>query len=389
MIRIVEKWRLIAATVGILKVLLTVIFPIYSDVVNWAAGASLVLGFISTGRFPPIAATGIYWGMELVLAPFLWLWTKLPIEHPPITWANILYANPTSPPAFFLKIMMSVPTFLADIVTGVLVSKLTKQLTGSDIKSKVAFLAWYLNPFNILVIYLYGSMDVIPTSIFLLALILAGKEKWFRSGLCVCIAAILRIFPFLTFPFFLPAIRTQKNRSLVYLLSGFLIPLISGLGLMYATGAGTFTAIANIPARQYWLLDFLGMYVTSQYVRLSIVLVAAQLFIANRYWRSPSILHLATVSILAIFVGALPYGGDANHFLWVSPLLTVCLMLRPEQLWIFILTFAATIALSLYTVAPFDTFLWGAQYATRAMYLVKINLDNINIEPGIYSLRTP
>jgi hypothetical protein len=384
--KILVRWRIVAAIIGVIKLLLMVLIPPIppppGDIFNWAGLASLELAALTSGHFPSIATTGIYGFMGFVLVPFYWLWTQLPIEHPQLETIIVHY---NSTPAVLLSFFLNVPTFVADIATGILVSKLVRKLTGSRAKSRLAFLAWYANPFNIFWINVYGGMDIIATSIFMLALLLGGEKKWFRSGVSLSIASILRIFPLLTFPFFLPAIRIRRGRGYAYMLAGFLLTLACGLIVVYATGAGTLTTITRIPERQYWLLDFLGWNLTTQYVKSGLVLVIAQLFIVYRYWRRNALLlHLATASLVALSIGSLAYGGSAHHFLWVSPLLTVCVALDPDQLPIFILTFlTASLSPPIFGLPIFSplpdtiTFAWGAFWAAKATYLVKINLTNI------------
>ena len=380
--RILAKWRVIAAVVGIFKVTLMVLIPPIpppaGDIFNWAGVASLALGYVSQGHFPPISITGVYGLLGLVLVPFYWVWMMLPIAHPSMETVS-LYPNST--PAVLLSILMKVPPFLSDLATGIIVSKLVRQLTRSEQKSRVAFLLWYANPFNIYWINVYGGMDVIPGMIFVFSLYYGMANKWYRCGVFAAIASLLRIFPILALPFFPSAIQSKRTRRYMYLFAGFLSPLALGLILMYATGAGTLITIAKIPEHQSWLLDFLGWNITNAYVKTALVVVAVQLFISYSYWRRPLLLHLATVSLLAFLLGAQAYGGSTHHFLWVSPLLAVSVALTPDELWIFTLTFVtASLAPPIFRLPPIrfiDTLQWGSFFAAKAAYLLKINLENI------------
>ena len=373
---ILAKWRLVLVVVVILKVLVMVMISPQGDLINWTGGTSVALQFISNGRFPPISATGVYGPIFILLTPFFWLWTKLPIEHPPIT--SMLFSS--SIPARFLSLLMKLPALLADVATGVIVFKVAGQVTHSQTKSRLASLVWYTNLYNVYWINAFGAMDVIPTVILMLAIYL-GSNRWFRSGLCLSAATILRIFPIFTFPFFLAAIRT-RSRAYGYLMVGYLLPLISGLVLVYVAGAGTLNTITQLPKTEYWLLDFLGGNLTNPYVRLALVLAPVQFFVTILYWKKSILLHLVTVSLLALLIGA--QNTPPHHFLWVSSLLTICVVLNPDELWIFILTF---ITASLHLTAIFGIpvpalfilgpFIGGCFYAAKATYLVKINLRNI------------
>jgi hypothetical protein len=377
-----EKYRVALFAILIVKILVMVMFPPQGDLINWTVGSSIALQFISNGIFPPISATGVYGPLMILLAPFFWVWTKLPIQHPQIN--SMLYSNSAS--AIILSILMKIPTFLADIATGVLVCKVTMQVTHSRTKSKLAFLVWYANPYNIYWINAFGAMDVIPTLIVVLAIYYGNMGKWSRSGIWLSIATVLRIFPIFIVPFFLRAVRAAR-REYEYLLSGYILPLVSALLVVYAAGAGTASTITQLPKTEYWLLDFLGGNLVNPNVKLALVLVPVQFFITMRYWKETTLLHLTTVSLLALLIGA--QNTPPHHFLWVSPLLTICMLLNPDELWIFILAFLTTTADPLHLAAMFwihspvpaltilAPFIGGCFYAAKTTYLVKMNVRNI------------
>jgi hypothetical protein len=385
-----EKYRVALFAVLIVKILVMVMFPGQGDLINWTVGSSIALQFISKGIFPPISATGIYGPIMILLAPFFWVWTKLPIQHPQIN--SMLICGPTtcwyrnSASAIILSILMKIPTFLADIATGVLVCKVTMQVTCSRTKSKLASLVWYANPYNIYWINAIGAMDVIPTLIVVLAIYYGNMGKCSRSGIWLSVATILRIFPIFIVPFFLRGIRAG-SRGYARILLGYILPIVSVLLLVYAAGAGTVSTIIQLPKTEYWLLDFLGGNLVNPNVKLALVLVPVQLFITMRYWKAPILLHLTTVSLLALLIGA--QNTPPHHFLWVSPLLTICVFLNPDELWIFILTFLTTTADPLHLTAIFwihtpvpalnilAPFIGGCFYAAKTTYLVKLNVRNI------------
>src|SRR5208282_5789656 len=98
-----SKWQLILTLAIIAKLLVMVLVTPWGDLINWSAGASNVLGYLSVGRYPPISVTGVYGPLEVMLAPFFWVWTKLPINHPPLT--SLPLTNSTPP--FSLSILMN------------------------------------------------------------------------------------------------------------------------------------------------------------------------------------------------------------------------------------------------------------------------------------------
>jgi len=382
---ILARCKLIFILVSAVKLLLIAWAPTYGDLFNWAEGANLALGFLSAGRIPPLSATGVYGPLQLVLSPFFWLWTRLPVDHPSIHIIQVSSHSTLS--ALSLIFLMRLPTFLSDIAIGVLIFKLVRQITGSEQRSKVAFLLWYVNPFNIFWIEVFGGMDVIPTLVLVMAVVLGMKQKWFNSGLSVAVATVLRLFPILTFPFFMLAVKGRKARAYVPLLSGFLLPLLVGSIVLYITGSATFVSVFNTPLAEYWVLDFLGFKLTNQYVRLVPVVLAVQFYIIVRYWKNPGLIQLVAVSLLALLV-AYVYSGINHHFLWVVPFLTISVAINYDELWIFIVTFVTgslypfifpipAVPLLNQTIHFFDPLFAGAFYAAKTAYLIKINLKNI------------
>ena len=275
--------------------------PPYGDLVNWASVADILLNAISTGHYGQVTVPGVYAGLGLLLLPSFWLWTRLPVAHPPVNQAHMLFS--TSMPVLLLSFLLKIPVFLADIGTGILVSTLVARATNSPSKGRTAFLLWYLNPFNIYWINVFGGMDIIPTFIFMAGVNLGSKEKWFGSGLSLAFASVLRIFPLFTFPFLLAVFRDKWRRAFSFMI-GFVVSLAIVFGFALATGLVTSTWIIGTPSRQFWLLDFFGYNLTNSYVKLTYVVIALQLFITYRYWHKAELIPLATVSVLALLTAA-------------------------------------------------------------------------------------
>src|SRR5271167_2526511 len=223
---ILARWRAFAILLIPVKILIILITPLgfsstasKSDFSNWILGAAAIFKSLSAGTIPCWSPFGVYFGIELVLTPFFWVWTMLPIQHPPmLSLVNF------SVPAMVLALLMKLPIFFSDIVTGILLSRLIRKLTLSKTSSALASLTWFANPFNIYWLYVYGAMDVIPTAIVLLALNFGFDDKWLRTGICTVVAGLLRVFPFVSLPFLLPLARVKLAR--MHLFVGSLIPII-------------------------------------------------------------------------------------------------------------------------------------------------------------------
>lgn len=87
--RILENWRTIGLILSALKMAVILLLPVpfrshVSDFVAWVLSASRVVALLSVGKFPAVSSFGAYLGIDFFLAPFFWLWTILPIQHPPL-----------------------------------------------------------------------------------------------------------------------------------------------------------------------------------------------------------------------------------------------------------------------------------------------------------------
>ena len=394
---ILARWRTFAALLIPIKILIILITPLgfsntasTSDFSNWILGAAAIFKSLSSGTIPCWSPFGVYFGIELILTPFFWVWAMLPIQHPPmLNLVNFSVA------AMTLALLMKLPIFFSDIVTGILLSRLIRKLTRSKTSAALASLTWFANPFNIYWLYVYGAMDIIPTAIVLLALNFGFDNEWLRTGTCTAVAGLLRVFPFVSLPFLLPLARARLGR--IYLFVGSLIPIILVIFAFFIRETGScgnsssLTGILSIPGREPYLLRFLGLDVLGGsswafVVKLAPVVILVQLYVVFRYWRDDSnIVHLVSVSLLALMVGADVYGGSAYHFLPVSPLLSACLALHPrEEAWLYTLIFITAILFPgiqwlgwLFPIYPvIGTFLAGAFYAAKAGYLIRVNMWN-------------
>lgn len=387
--KILGKWRLIGIIIGSLKILAIFLIPVLptSDFMNWVHGAKNVLIFLSAGQAPHLSTFGAYLGIDIVLVPFFWVWTVLPIQHPALH-DMVNYTAPT----VSLLFLMKMPIFLSDTLVGILLSRLVGKIAESDRRRGIAFLAWYANPYNIYWLYAYGAMDAIPASIVLLALILVVSRRWARSGFAIAIGSLMRIYPFFVLPFLLPLTNTKATR--LRFIAGFMLPLVCVICVAYATATGTIANILTVAFNEPWLFDFLGgrehSWTTAggQILILTPVLMLTQFYLVLRFWRHDSnIVHLASVSLLALSLGATIYAGSSQHFIWVSSLLSASLALHPEETWIFALTFVTAYLspavypfnLSMFNPARLvvDNFLAGAFYSMKAIYLLRVNLSNI------------
>jgi hypothetical protein len=347
------------------------------DFYNWVSAAGLVQVSLSQGRLPSLARFGVYLGFDLLLAPFYWLWSVLPIPHPPL--AEMIGAYSTE--EYLLVLIMKIPILVSDLLAGMLTALLVRRATQSNKMAQKAFLIWYMNPFNVFWMYYFGGYDVVSAVVVLLAAVFGNSKQWFRSGFCLAVASLLRVYPFLLLPAFMLYGLRDNLRSSMKILASFLAP-VSCAFASQALVLGSFDRLVavttTIPLFQYWLLRYYGYSITPGLFGLTPFLLVVQFYMMVRYWKNPSCtLNHVTMGTLLVLFSTTYY--EPYHFIWVSPFLTAYYVTEKDRLQLFVLTFlfaclyvAGYLPSSpLYDLRPL---LGGLLYGTVAMYLLKLNV---------------
>ena len=355
-----RKWVIVVVAAAISKTMLGVLTPVGADFTNFVVTAQWAWSSLSQGTIPFLS---VYTGIGIMLAPFYWLWTAMPIPHPPLVAIfggldTSLYNFNMSLEGFLLVFAMKLPIVLFDLFAGVLIFILIRDTTGSSDNARKAFLFWYLNPYNIFMIEVWGSVDVIPAVFVLLAILFALKKRWVASGLTLSFATVLRIYPLLLLPVFLFFCLRKTRRAAVALSVSYFAPL--GVALYVLVGIfGSAQAAAggllNIAFSSPWLLRLYGIPLAPGVqntldkagLLLPLFLYPIQLYIASRFWktRSYSLLSLATAFLLIHFA-ATTY--EPYHFNWITPLLAVCYGVDRRRLRLLSILFVAAY-ISMYT----------------------------------------
>jgi hypothetical protein len=387
-----RRWMALVIVAGVLKVLVVLLARggYYvgggqtSDFFNWIAGTRDIFDGLTHGILPSISKYGAYTGIMILLIPFYWLWTLLPVPHP------VLEAMPGSGSLaeVSLIVLMKIPILLFDLAVGILISRLVWEQTGSSRKGGIAFCAWYLYPYNAYWTIFYGGYDVIPTAVLILAVIFGSKKRWFWGGISLSLAGLLRLFPFFVVPFFLVyALRDSIRAALKFLLSCSL-PLVATF-LTQAYIAGSFDAalsgLTELSVSQSWLLYFYGppLANTNNLFRLSPFLLLVQLYLTGRYWKTgtSSLTHFTTASLLVVLGSSVE--GIRYHFVWVTPFLAAYFALNLDGLGLLTLTFiSAALYPPLFSIRETELLrplFAGWLYGLEAAYLLKLNLDSAGL----------
>lgn len=392
MFRFSRKLSVIVLAGWALKIILVPLPPLTSDFLNWVRGAQLVSTLIISGKLPSLSVFGVYLGMEMLLAPFFWLWTLLPIQHIPI--AEMVAHQSLA--RVLLMYVMKLPILISDFFAGLLVFFLAHKANPS--KARNAFLSWHFNPFNLFFLYWFTTMDVIPAVLVLVAIKCGMARRWSFCGLCLFSATVLRIYPILLLPFFAAYVFWVEGRNaakpIVSLMAFFVVPLVFILiSQGYVTGSleAAVNVILRFPLTQPEVSDILGFRLGS-FFTLTPFLMLIQLYVLITRWKRETPLALLVLApLLVIFTSGWVFG---LHFLWASPLLSIYYALD-NDLFLFSLTFLSGL-FSPITNGPFFTFYFGwnltylgaqpvidllgpcvsgIHFGTKVVYLLKLNLD--------------
>jgi hypothetical protein len=170
--------------------------------------------------------------------------------------------------------------------------------------------------------------------------LLAIKGHWLQCGLCLSFAGLLRLYPFLIFPFFFLYACRVSRRSILKFVAGFLGPIVLGavvMVILIGSLNSVITILFKTPLQQGWVLTFYGFPFSDALISLTPFLLGVQLYLLL-FWRknSASMINVALVSLLLIFVGSYHHG---YHFLWVSPFLSAYADLDRKSMPLFAVTY--------------------------------------------------
>ena len=373
-----------------LKIYLILFTPFTGDFFNWVNGTSICLLLFSIGVLPTPNA---YTGLMSLLTPFYWLWTILPIAHP----ALLDMVGQYSTPEFALVFLMILPALTFDAFSGILLYKLVRERTGLQRNGWIAFLVWYLNPYNSYWIYHYGGFDVIPVAIILLAVLYGSHGKWLRCGFCASIATVLRIFPLLLFPFLIFYAAKQGLRPTARILVSLVLPLaVVFFAVAYARGSfgSGLSTFLDIPNIEPYLQDFWGfpLDAANAYFKLTPFLLILQLYVIIQYWRNAAswVEDILAAAILVMLVSQ-PQ-GNAHHFLWASPFLSAYYAMGRLKGKLFAAVYVAAALFPSWIDTPQRLIsiqiepLFGAIFVgIKAIILLTVNSHSMQIRPQVRS----
>jgi hypothetical protein len=372
-----RSWFLISTAFAI-KTLVTIMMPAYisSDFVDWVHLTQLMSSQVQAGMIPQLSGYGAYAFMGLFLVPFFLAWSALPIAHP--ACAACLLSQSFSVGELSLNFMMKLPIMLCDLFTGIMISIISRKFK-SGVAAR-AFWIWYLNPFTTFLMELNGTIDIIPTFVFLCACYLGLKRRWFWSGFLLFISCIMRFFPIFAFPFLaLYALREKSKRGISMFLTSFglsILAVISVEAAIVGSFGGLVGVISFVLANQPWLLAFLGFSVSS-FVNLTPFLVIIQIYFVARYWKAnASVVDSALVGVLVLLLASYHQPYDVT---WILPLITIYYIVNSDWTLLYTLLFITSFLYYLVFNATDVTLIYlqplfaGLFYGVKGVYLLRVN----------------
>ncbi len=237
--------------------------------------------------------------------------------------ANSAVKNPY---IFKYLVVMKLPYLLLDIALAYLLM----EFFGNSEKKKKVWTLWLFNPFTIILIYVFGNVDIIPAFLTLLSLLMAKKGKLASSSAILGVAAGFKLYPLLLLPFLALGGSNLKEKLKLIGISGVIFGLVT---LPFLSKPFIDSAlISGLSTRLFYPGLPIGFNET---VMIGLFGVVALFFWAylkktSEPFENKKILFYWTSLLLIIFSFA--------HFhiawlVWIAPFVAILLIQRPKLKW--------------------------------------------------------
>lgn len=174
-------------------------------------------------------------GYQMIMKPFLgdnfqsWLWDA---SQNAIDQTNV----------FRYLFILKLPYLILDFATAIILMNLFED----NKKKRTAFTLWLLNPFSIVLIYIFSNIDIFPVFLTVLSLYFSKKNRIVIASLLIGLAAGFKAYPilFLPFLFFYAQGLKQKVLAIAPGLIAFLAviaPFLKSTGFQQSTLASGLT----------------------------------------------------------------------------------------------------------------------------------------------------
>ena len=311
---------LVVIVAGIVKTSLMTLSPMSLDLA-YAVHQTLV-GSVQ-GRTP----YGIF--IKTMIA----FWTTIPVDHPSLLMNWTVDIFQPSLGLYLLVFLLKFPLLVLDVLTAVVIYRVALNAGVGEHKAKLAFFLWFLNPYVVLTNEMWGTVEILPTFLLVLAFgSLQTKRSRIWSALTYAGATAVKLFPFILLPVFLSVYRPRKKLSTLFVLACAL-GVSSYFAWIYLAGYNPWFQL-----RQYDLFtqnfdEYVLSATTGGAVGLAtIALIITYVLIAERWPRQgdQAVIFDAVLLTLLVFLGLSSWYPQA--LIWLIPFLVLDVVLGKRNI---------------------------------------------------------
>jgi len=148
----------------------------------------------------------------------IYFWNALPITHND-TYILITSRGGLLPASLQLLVLIAkTPIIAADLMTGLILYLLGKNLWPSTNRGSLAAIMWFANPYATFVNEMCGAVDIIPVFTIMLAIYLLLRNRFLLTGLAIASGIALKLFPLVALPAVLYAARARSASAFTLLI---------------------------------------------------------------------------------------------------------------------------------------------------------------------------
>lgn len=220
--------------------------------------------------------------------------------------------------SFWYLLVLKLPYLVLDIAIGYL---LMSFFTESREKKKV-FTLWLFNPFTIVLIYIFGNVDIMPVILTVASFIFVQKKKLPMSALLLGLASGFKLYPLLFIPFLFLAAENKRDKVMTLLIPGIVLALTC---LPFASGAFVNSALVSGLTTRIFSPSFSVGF--NEFIIVGILGFSALFYWAYLKDKSINLGHYWIALYLLIF--------SFSHFhvawlLWLAPFIVMLAVKRPK-----------------------------------------------------------
>ncbi|MBI2600847.1 DUF2029 domain-containing protein [Candidatus Daviesbacteria bacterium] len=235
-------------------------------------------------------------------------------------------------------LLLKIPYLIFDLLAAFFIIKLF-----DNKKDKlIAFGLWMFNPINLYATYMMGQFDIIPTSLMVLALVFASKNKLPTAAFFLGFGIAFKVFPIFLLPIFILMTNRWLDRAKIGLIA-FIPYLISVVPFISSSGFRTNALFADQGSKS--LYSTLAVSGGERIFLFPLFLLAFYLILLKKGVNKEVLNSKSLIAFLLFFI--------FTHFhpqwlLWITPFLIICLVREKTKNLIQILILLISYLISLF-----------------------------------------